>query len=162
MEDSNVPSPVPLNDDSGSKKQDGGSGESIDKPAQTVNGGNRAVPNDRKFYPGKTMHVMTPGPKKYQHIKRSPDKEPKFVPYEPYKAAVRSIVPELGKPSVAVFKRRLSTASNCSKVSNNIAETDKEDVITNLTREKQVIDLICKYIYYVLYIPRWVYFFSEP
>lgn len=137
MEDSNVPPSLRLNDDSGSEKQDAGSGES-DKPAPIMNGGNRAVSNDRKFYPGKTMHVMTPGPKQYQNIKRSPDKEPKFVPYEPYKAAVRSIVPELGKPSVAVFKRRQSTASNCSKVSNNTAEADKEDVITNLTREKLV------------------------
>ncbi|XP_022166560.1 golgin-45 isoform X2 [Myzus persicae] len=104
------------------------------KPNQILNG-NKVLPNDRQFHPSKTMHEMTPGPKKYQNIKKSPDKEPKFVPYEPYKAAVRSIVPELGQPSVAIFKRRLSTASNCSKVS-NVTE-DKEDVITMLTQEKQ-------------------------
>lgn len=107
----------------------------IVKINQMLNG-NKVLANDRQFHPSKTMHEMTPGPKKYQNIKKSPDKEPKFVPYEPYKAAVRSIVPELGKPSVAVFKRRLSTASNCSKVS-NVTE-DKEDVISMLTQEKQV------------------------
>ncbi|XP_060881213.1 golgin-45 isoform X1 [Metopolophium dirhodum] len=104
------------------------------KPNQILNG-TQVLPNDRQFHPSKTMHEMTPGPKKYQNIKKSPDKEPKFVPYEPYKAAVRSIVPELGQPSVAIFKRRLSTASNCSKVS-NVTE-DKEDVISMLTQEKQ-------------------------
>jgi len=92
---------------------------------------------DRQFIPCKTMHVMTPGPKKYQNVKKSPDKEPKFVPYEPYKAAVRSIVPELSQPSVAIFKRRLSTVSNCSKTSNT-AE-NKENVITLFNQEKQVI-----------------------
>lgn len=112
------------------------------KDAVTVNhtlNGNQQVlspPGDRHFHPVKTMHVMTPGPKKYQSIKKSPDKEPKFVPYEPYKAAVRSIVPELSQPSVAVFKRKLSTASNCSKGS-NVFE-DKEDMITALSQEKQV------------------------
>lgn len=105
------------------------------KPNQILNG-NQVFGNDRQFHPSKTMHIMTPGPKTYQNIKKSPDKEPKFVPYEPYKAAVRSIVPELGQPSVAIFKRRLSTASNCSKVSNVTEE--KEDVITMLTQEKQV------------------------
>jgi len=105
------------------------------KPNEILNG-NKVLPNDRQIRPSKTMHEMTPGPKKYQNIKKSPDKEPKFVPYEPYKAAVRSIVPELGQPSVAIFKRRLSTASNCSKVSN--ATEDKEDVITMVTQEKQV------------------------
>lgn len=104
------------------------------KPNKTLNGDQ--TPNNGYIYPGKTMHVMTPGPKKYQSVKKSPDKEPKFVPYEPYKAAVRSIVPELSQPSVAVFKRRLSTASNCSKISNVI--DDKEDVITTLNLEKQV------------------------
>jgi len=115
------------------------------KPNQVLNG-NKVLPNDRQFHPSKTMHEMTPGPKKYQNIKKSPDKEPKFVPYEPYKAAVRSIVPELGQPSVAIFKRRLSTASNCSKVS-NVTE-DKEDVITMLTQEKQVKKLILLYAYF--------------
>ncbi|XP_025204079.1 golgin-45 isoform X3 [Melanaphis sacchari] len=97
--------------------------------------GNKVLGNDGQFHPSKTMHEMTPGPKKYQNIKKSPDKEPKFVPYEPYKAAVRSIVPELGQPSVAIFKRRLSTASNCSKTS-NVTE-DKEDMLTVLTQEKK-------------------------
>jgi len=105
------------------------------KPNEVLNR-NKVLPNERQLHPNKTMHEMTPGPKKYQNIKKSPDKEPKFVPYEPYKAAVRSIVPELGQPSVAIFKRRLSNASNCSKVS-NVTE-DKEDVITMLTQEKQV------------------------
>lgn len=136
MEDSNVPSAGQFNEDS-SSNEDGGGSEPNDKPAEILNG-NRAVPIDRQFYPGKTMYVMAPGPKKYQNNKKSPDKEPKFVPYEPYKAAVRSIVPELGQPSVAVFKRRLSNASNCSKMSNNTTEADREDVITNLTQEKQV------------------------
>jgi len=104
--------------------------------ANQVFNGNQTLPNDRHFHPGKTMHVMTPGPKKYQNVKKSPDKEPKFVPYEPYKAAVRSIVPELSEPSVAIFKRRLSTASMCSRGSNTIE--DKEDVITALAQDKQV------------------------
>lgn len=107
----------------------------IVKPNPILNG-NSTLHNDKPFHPGKIMHVMTPGPKKYQNIKKSPDKEPKFVPYEPYKAAVRCIVPELSQPSVAIFKRRLSTSSNCSKVSNIIE--DKEDMITILTQEKQV------------------------
>lgn len=112
----------------------------IVKPHQILNG-NRAVINDKQFYSIKNMHVMTPGPKKYQNVKKSPDKEPKFVPYEPYKAAVRSIVPELNQPSVAIFKRRLSTSSNCSKISNLIEDKeDKEDVITVLTQEKLVKD----------------------
>lgn len=108
------------------------------KMNQTLNGSQQALPSDRHFHPGKTMYVMTPGPKKYQNIKKSPDKEPKFVPYEPYKAAVRSIVPELSQPSVAVFKRKLSTASNCSKGS-NVFE-DKEDMITVLAQEKQKLE----------------------
>uniref|UniRef100_A0A2S2NAS9 Golgin-45 n=1 Tax=Schizaphis graminum TaxID=13262 RepID=A0A2S2NAS9_SCHGA len=107
------------------------------KTNQILNG-NKVLANDRQFHPSKTMHEMTPGPKKYQNIKKSPDKEPKFVPYEPYKAAVRSIVPELGQPSVAIFKRRLSTTSNCSKVSNVTEDKEeKEDIITILTQEKQ-------------------------
>lgn len=105
------------------------------KSNRIVNG-NQAFSNDRQIFPGKTMHVMTPGPKTYQNVKKSPDKEPKFVPYEPYKAAVRSIVPELSQPSVAIFKRRLSTTSNASKVSNAVEE--KEDEIKMLTQEKQV------------------------
>ncbi|VVC45408.1 Hypothetical protein CINCED_3A019973 [Cinara cedri] len=165
MDDSNVPSAVQTNDESGCKEQvDGGNSGLDDKPAQILNdkpaqilndkpaqilndkpaqilNGNRVAPNDWKFYPGKTMYVMPPGPKKYQNIKKSPDKEPKFVPYEPYKAAVRSIVPELGQPSVAVFKRRMSTTSNCSKVSNKTTEADKEDVITTLTQEKQNLEV---------------------
>lgn len=111
----------------------------------SVLNGNQTTSNGGHIYPGKTMHIMSPGPKTYQNIKKSPDKEPKFVPYEPYKAAVRSIVPELSQPSVAVFKRRLSTASNCSKVS-NIMVDDKEDVITMLGQEKKVnkyINSIC-------------------
>jgi hypothetical protein len=107
----------------------------IVKPHQILNG-NRSVINDKPFSSNKNMHVMTPGPKKYQNVKKSPDKEPKFVPYEPYKAAVRSIVPELNQPSVAIIKRRLSTSSNCSKTSNLVE--DKEDVITVLTQEKLV------------------------
>lgn len=110
--------------------------------------GTQVLPSEKQFHPSKTMHEMTPGPKKYQNIKKSPDKEPKFVPYEPYKAAVRSIVPELGQPSVAIFKRRLSTASNCSKVS-NVTE-DKEDVISMLTQEKQVKKLILLNTYFQL------------
>ncbi|XP_027842864.2 golgin-45 [Aphis gossypii] len=109
----------------------------IVKINQILNG-NKVLSNDRQFNPNKTMHEMTPGPKKYQNIKKSPDKEPKFVPYEPYKAAVRSIVPELGQPSVAVFKRRLSTASNCSKASNVTEDrVEDKDVISMLTQEKQ-------------------------
>lgn len=105
------------------------------KPNQVANG-NQILPNERQIFPGKTMHVMTPGPKTYQNVKKSPDKEPKFVPYEPYKAAVRSIVPELSQPPAAIFKRRLSTASNCSKASNAVEE--KECEITMLAQEKQV------------------------
>lgn len=119
----------------------------IDRPSNIVKtnqitNGNQMSPNGRQLCPGKVMHVMTPGPKKCQNVKKSPDKEPKFVPYEPYKAAVRSIVPELSQPSIAVFKRKLSTASNCSKAS-NVAE-DK-DVITVLAQEKQVlITFLCR------------------
>lgn len=118
--------------------------EKHDEPKVTVKphpifNGNRAAVNDKQFYSNKNMHVMTPGPKKYQNVKKSPDKEPKFVPYEPYKAAVRSIVPELTQPTVAIFKRRLSTSSNCSKTSNAIEDKEeKEDEITVLTQEKQV------------------------
>ncbi|XP_050532258.1 golgin-45 [Daktulosphaira vitifoliae] len=103
-----------------------------------VNGGRKLSSDliDRSCYPGKTMYVMSPGPKKYQTIKKSPDKEPKFVPYEPYKAAVRSIVPELSQPSIAVFKRRLSTTSSCSKISNFV----EEDELTKLTQEKQALE----------------------
>lgn len=106
------------------------------KPNVVLNG-NQIFHSNHQFYPGKTVFEMTPGPKQYQNIKKSPDKEPKFVPYEPYKAAVRSIVPELSQPSIAIFKRRLSTASNCNKIS-NISE-DKEEVIEMLTQEKLVI-----------------------
>lgn len=106
------------------------------KPTNRIVNGNPTFPNDRQVFPGKTMHVMTPGPKTYQNVKKSPDKEPKFVPYEPYKAAVRSIVPELSQPSVAIFKRRLSTTSTASKVSNAVEE--KEDEIKMLSLEKQV------------------------
>lgn len=106
------------------------------KLSNMVNGGTKISTDlmDRSCYPGKTMYVMPTGPKKYQTIKKSPDKEPKFVPYEPYKAAVRSIVPELSQPSIAVFKRRLSTTSTCSKTSNFV----EEDEITKITQEKQV------------------------
>lgn len=119
-------------------------GEKHDEPNNTVKphqilNGSQTVINDKQFYSNKNMHVMTPGPKKYQNIKKSPDKEPKFVPYEPYKAAVRSIVPELNQPSVAIFKRRLSTSSNCSKTSNIVEDKEeKEDEITVLTQEKLV------------------------
>lgn len=106
------------------------------KPTNRIVNGNQTFSSDRQVFPGKTMHVMTPGPKTYQNVKKSPDKEPKFVPYEPYKAAVRSIVPELSQPSVAVFKRRLSTTSTASKVSNAVEE--KEDEIKMLSLEKQV------------------------
>lgn len=102
-----------------------------------TNGG-RASPNHRQLCPGRVMHVMTPGPRTCQNVKKSPDKEPKFVPYEPYKAAVRSIVPELSRPSsVAVFKRKLSTASSCSKASNVTEDKDAVSV-TVLAQEKQV------------------------
>lgn len=113
------------------------------KPTNRIANGNQTFPNDRQVFPGKTMHVMTPGPKTYQNVKKSPDKEPKFVPYEPYKAAVRSIVPELSQPSVAVFKRRLSTTSTASKVSNAVEE--KEDEIKMLSLEKQVKFVIILY-----------------
>lgn len=133
MENSNTSSAAKVQSNDLDTQQN--SENEVVKPNEILNG-NKVLPNDRQIRPSKTMHEMTPGPKKYQSIKKSPDKEPKFVPYEPYKAAVRSIVPELGQPSVAIFKRRLSTASNCSKVS-NVTE-DKEDVITMLTQEKQV------------------------
>ncbi|XP_015377134.1 PREDICTED: golgin-45 [Diuraphis noxia] len=132
MENSNTSSAAQVQSNDLDKQQ--GSENEVVKPKEIFNG-NKVLPNDRQIHPSKTMHEMTPGPKRYQNIKKSPDKEPKFVPYEPYKAAVRSIVPELGQPSVAIFKRRLSTASNCSKVSN--VNEDKEDVITMLTQEKQ-------------------------
>ncbi|KAL5232624.1 hypothetical protein ACI65C_000034 [Semiaphis heraclei] len=132
MENSNTSSAAKVQSNDLDTQQN--SENEVVKPNEILNG-NKVLPNDRQIRPSKTMHEMTPGPKKYQSIKKSPDKEPKFVPYEPYKAAVRSIVPELGQPSVAIFKRRLSTASNCSKVS-NVTE-DKEDVITMLTQEKQ-------------------------
>ncbi|XP_050436982.1 golgin-45 [Adelges cooleyi] len=106
------------------------------KTCQTVNG-ERQLSNSlssRQCYPGKTMHVITPGSKTYHSIKKSPDKEPKFVPYEPYKAAVRSIVPELTQP--IVFKRRLSTTSTCSKASNTV----EEDVLVKLVTEKQTLE----------------------
>lgn len=107
-----------------------------DEPGAAAVAAADRTPNGRQFCPSKVMHVMTPGPKTYQNHKKSPDKEPKFVPYEPYKAAVRSIVPELSQPAVAVFKRRLSTASNCSKASS--AVEDKEDAMASLGQEKQV------------------------
>jgi len=130
MEDQNVSSSVKSNglDEKHSEL------DNTIKSNQIIND-TQSSTTDRQFIPGKTMHVMTPGPKKYQNVKKSPDKEPKFVPYEPYKAAVRSIVPELSQPSVAIFKRRLSTVSNCSKTSNT-AE-DKENVITLFNQEKQ-------------------------
>lgn len=131
MEDSKVSPSVKTND----------SNVILNRPHDTIKtsqilNGNRMSSNNQQFSPGKVIHIMTPGPKKYQNIKKSPDKEPKFIPYEPYKAAVRSIVPELSNPSVAVFKRRLSTTPNCSKASS--VDGDKEDVITILSQEKQV------------------------
>jgi len=138
MENSNIPSTAKVQSNDLDKKQN--SVKEVVKPNQILNG-NQVLTHDRHIHASKTMHEMTPGPKKYQNIKKSPDKEPKFVPYEPYKAAVRSIVPELGQPSVAIFKRRLSTASNCSKAS-NATENNKEDMISMLTQEKQVIKLI--------------------
>lgn len=141
MEDTNVSSAEQLNDLEPNKIA----------PIDMVKLSNgRLLSNDQKFYPGKTMHVMTPGPKTYSSNKKSPDKELKFVPYEPYKAAVRSIVPELSQPS-AIFKRRLSTSSNCSKLSNKAEE--KEDMITILSQEKQVIVIgtyFCLSIFYYL------------
>jgi len=125
MEVTNVPSTV---------RQHAKSTDTVD--ANRTFNGNGTLPNDLRFHHDKTMHVMVPGPKKHQTVKKSSDKEPKFVPYEPYKAAIRSIVPELSQPSVAIFKRKLSTASNCSKGSNMIE--DKEDAIVTLTNEKQV------------------------
>jgi len=133
MENSNNSSTAQVQSNNFDIKQN--NANEVVKTNQILNG-NKVLANDKQFHPCKTMHEMTPGPKKYQNIKKSPDKEPKFVPYEPYKAAVRSIVPELGKSSVAIFKRRLSTTSNCSKVSNVTEE--KEDMITMLTQEKQV------------------------
>lgn len=132
MEESSVSSAVQSND---VEVKHSKTNDSITPTNRIVNG-NQSFSNDRQVFPGKTMHIMTPGPKTYQNIKKSPDKEPKFVPYEPYKAAVRSIVPELSQPSVAIFKRRLSTASTASKVSNAVEE--KEDEIKILTQEKQV------------------------
>lgn len=131
MDDSNDPSTIQSNNVDTKHNQPNDAVKS-----NLVLNGNQIFNSNHQLYPGKTVYEMTPGPKKYQNIKKSPDKEPKFVPYEPYKAAVRSIVPELSQPSVAIFKRRLSTASNCSKVS-NIAE-DKENVIETLTQEKRV------------------------
>lgn len=135
MEDSKVSSSVKSDDSNVILNR---SHETI-KTSQILNG-NQTSSNNRQFSSGKVMHIMTPGPKKYQNIKKSPDKEPKFIPYEPYKAAVRSIVPELSNPSVAVFKRRLSITPNCSKASS--VDEDKEDVITILAQEKQVIKII--------------------
>lgn len=131
MEDSKVSPSIKTN----------GSNVILNRPHETIETSqilncNQMSSNNRQFSPGKVIHVMAPGPKKYQNIKKSPDKEPKFIPYEPYKAAVRSIVPELSNPSVAVFKRRLSTTPNCSKASS--VDEDKEDVITILSQEKQV------------------------
>lgn len=135
MEDSNVSSAVQLNDSNSTNIES----KDAHKPTKALSS-NQPLTNGQHFHPSKTMHVMTPGPKQYSNFKKSPDKDLKFVPYEPYKAAVRSIVPELSQPSVAIFKRRLSSASNCSKLSNKVE--DKEDVITMLTQEKQVIMMI--------------------
>lgn len=138
--DSNkIPSSVQSDNDLCSKHN---KSNGIGKPTHMLNGVQSAHHNQH-FHPSKTMHLITPGPIKYQNIKKSPDKEPKFVPYEPYKAAVRSIVPELSQPSVAVFRRKLSTSSTCSKVSNTI-EDNKEDMITTLSQEKQVKYLLLK------------------
>lgn len=140
MEDSNVSAAGQLNDLDPNELE----------PRDTVKlNSDQSLSNGLNFHPSKTLHVMTPGPKTYSSNKKSPDKELKFVPYEPYKAAVRSIVPELSQPS-AVFKRRLSTASNCSKASNKVEE--KEDVITILTQEKQVIIiLLFNKIFFIIY-----------